>query len=174
MRDQDRGEAVIVRPEARSDIAAISALTEAAFRDHPHSIQNEQRIVDALRASGALTLSLVAEQDGVVLGHIAFSPISISDGSERWYGLGPLSVVPEHQGTGIGKALVRAGLAALKALDAQGCVLVGAPGYYKKFGFRNVPALIYEGIPPEYVLALPFGERAPSGRVTFDPAFSVA
>jgi putative acetyltransferase len=106
-----------------------------------------------------------------VLGHIAFSPVTISDGTPDWYGLGPLSVLPERQRRGIGKALVEEGLQRLRALNARGCCLVGHPDYYRKLGFRNVPGLAVEGVPPEFFLALPLDGRIPQGTVTFHEAF---
>ncbi len=93
---------LLIRSETPADIPAIFALTEAAFASLEISSHTEQFIVDALRAAGALTLSLVAEQDGRVVGHIAFSPVNFSDGTEGWYGLGPVSVAPEFQGQGDG------------------------------------------------------------------------
>lgn len=163
---------MIIRNETGSDIEAISAITKAAFENHPHSNQTEQFIISALRADNALTISLVAEIEGKVTGHIAFSPVSISDGSHNWYGLGPISVLPEHQRQGIGKALIHKGLFLLKKLGAKGCVLVGDPKYYVQFGFRNSPYLILEGVPQEYFLALPFDDDKAQGAVVFHPAFS--
>jgi GNAT superfamily N-acetyltransferase len=106
-------------------------VTVSAFKTLEFSNHTEQFIVAALRAAGSLTVSLVAEVDGRVVGHIAFSPVSISDGTRNWYGLGPLSVLPEYQRQGIGKALVQEGLSRLKGLNAQGCCLVGHPDYYR-------------------------------------------
>jgi putative acetyltransferase len=163
---------VIIRHEMESDIEAISAVTRAAFENHPFSNQTEQFIVKALRAAGALTISLVAEVGGQVVGHIAFSPATISDGSRNWYGLGPISVAPAHQRQGIGTALMHEGLSRLKALGASGCVLVGDPAYYHRFSFRSYPELRHEGVPPENLLVLPFGEHKPRGIVVFHPGFS--
>jgi len=163
---------MIIRKEEKSDIEVIFEITKAAFADHPYSNHTEQFIVNALRAADALSVSLVAEVDGKVIGHVAFSPVNISDGSPDWYGLGPVSVLPEFQRQGCGKSLIHEGLALLKASGAQGCLLVGDPGYYEKFGFKNFPALIHEGVPPENFLALPFGKHIPRGRVIFHPAFS--
>ena len=101
---------MIVRTEQAGDEAAIRALTEDAFRDQPHAGGNEQDIVDAMRQDGALALSLVAVMDGVLVGHIAFSRVTISDGTPGWFGLGPVSVSPELQGEGIGSALISRGL----------------------------------------------------------------
>jgi len=163
---------MIIRDEQESDIEVIFKITQAAFADHPYSNQTEQFIVNALRAAKALAVSLVAEIDGKVIGHIAFSPVTISDGSQNWHGLGPVSVLPAFQRKGTGKSLIKEGLDLLKTLGAQGCVLVGDPGYYERFGFKNPPHLRHEGVPPENLLVLPFSEHIPHGVVTFHPAFS--
>ncbi|NVN89825.1 MAG: N-acetyltransferase [Desulfuromonadales bacterium] len=162
---------MIIRTETPADISAIGEVTRKAFENHPISRQTEHFIVNALRTANALAVSLVAELDGRVVGHIAFSPLNVSDGSQDWYGLGPISVLPEYQRQGVGKALMREGLSILKSMGAKGCVLVGDPGYYERFGFRNNPQLVYEGIPQEYVLALALGEQQARGVVTFHPAF---
>lgn len=162
-----------IRPESPTDHAAITAVTIAAFKTMEVSQQTEHFIVDALRAAGALTISLVAEQDGRVVGHIAFSPITVSDGTARWYGLGPVSVLPELQRQGIGKALIREGLAQLRKLGAKGCCLVGHPEYYRQFGFVNTPDLSHEGVPPEVFFALAFEGPVPKGTVKFHDAFAV-
>ena len=163
---------MIIRHELESDVEEIFQVTKAAFADHPHSHQTEQFIVNALRAAKALTISLVAELDGKVVGHIAFSPVAISDGSHNWYGIGPVSVLPAFQKRKIGKSLIHEGLALLKTLGANGCVLVGDPRYYERFGFRSFPDLSVEGVPRENILALPFGNRIPQGVVIFHQAFS--
>ena len=163
---------MIIRDETASDAGAIFEITRLAFENHPHSERTEQFIVNALRAAGVLAVSLVAEMGGTVVGHIAFSPVTIADGSDGWYGLGPVSVLPQFQKQGVGKSLIRQGLSRLKASGAKGCVLVGDPGYYARFGFKNVPSLIYEGVPQEYVLALPLGKTQARGVVTFHQAFS--
>ena len=162
---------MIIRKETQSDIEAITQVTIAAFRTLTISNHSEQFIINSLRAADALTISLVAEISGRVVGHIAFSPVTISDGSIGWYGLGPVSVLPEYQKQGIGKSLINKGLSMLKALDGQGCTLVGDPNYYKRFGFRNIPDLVHEGIPQEVFLVLPFGERIPKGIVVFHEGF---
>lgn len=162
-----------ITDETRDDIAAIGQVTQAAFQTLAISQHTEQFIIAALRAAGALTLSLVARLDGRIVGHIAFSPVTISDGTPHWFGLGPVSVLPRHQRQGIGSALIRAGLARLQALPAGGCCLVGHPGYYGRFGFRNLPQLTIAGIPPEVFFALPFTPHPlPQGTVTFHEAFS--
>ncbi len=163
---------IIIRPESPADIRAISDVTIAAFATLEISNHTEQFIVTALRTANALTVSLVAELEGRVVGHISFSPVTISDGTENWYGLGPLSVLPEVQRQGIGKALMAAGLARLQGLNAGGCCLVGHPDYYRKFGFDNLPGLGLDSVPPEVFLSLAFDGQVPRGQVTFHQAFT--
>ena len=162
----------LIRPEAPSDAAAIHALTAAAFLDAPHTAHTEQFIVDALRKAGALAVSLVAELGDEIVGHVALSPVSISDGAEGWYGLGTVSVKPELQRTGIGTALMRAALQALRDRGAAGCLLVGDPAYYARFGFRPEASLVLPDVPPQYFQALSLGPSLPSGVVTFHEAFA--
>ncbi len=162
---------MIIRNETASDIDAIAEVTIVAFRTLPISNHTEQFIINSLRVADVLTISLVAEIDGQVVGHIAFSPVTISDGSTSWYGLGPVSVLPEYQKQGIGKSLINKGLSMLKELGGQGCALVGDPNYYKRFGFRNIPDLVYEGIPQKVFLVLPFTENVPQGIVVFHEGF---
>lgn len=162
---------ILIRNETAADFGAITTVTLAAFKTLEISNHTEQFIVEALRAAKALTLSLVAEVEGRVVGHIAFSPVTLSDGTPRWYGLGPVSVLPEYQRQGIGSALIREGMSRLKALGARGCCLVGHPQYYRKFGFENVAGLVLEGVPPEVFFALAFDGRLPQGHVTFHEAF---
>jgi len=162
---------VIVRDERPADVDAISAVTAAAFAGRPYSAGTEQYIVLALRRAGALVISLVAEQDGVVVGHAAWSLVSLPDTPAGWYGLGPISVSPEWQGQGIGTALMEAGLERLRRLGALGCVLVGDPAYYERFGFDHFPGLAYPGAPAEVVMALPFTSALPTGAIEFHEAF---
>jgi len=165
---------IVIRDETAADADVIAAVTVAAFETLALSAHTEQFIVAALRAAKALTVSLVAEVNGRVAGHIAFSPVTISDGTPNWYGLGPVSVLPERQRQGIGTALIEAGLSRLQALHAQGCCLVGHPEYYPRFGFVNVAGLGCEGVPPEAFFALLFAGRMPRGSVTFHASFSAA
>ena len=164
---------VQIREEQAADIEAISDVTIAAFKTLAISNHTEQYIINALRVAGVLTVSLVTEIDGQVIGHVAFSPITISDGTEDWYGLGPISVQPEYHLQGIGKALVEQGLAMLKEKGGQGCALVGDPAYYQRFGFKSLPDLMLPGVPAEAFMALPLSERHPEGVVTFHDAFLV-
>lgn len=162
---------MIIRPETGTDQAAIAEVTQAAFAGQSYSSQTEHKIVDALRDAGALTISLVAEVDGDVVGHAGFSPVNIKDGSIGWFALGPLSVRPDRQRHGIGTALVQAGLAQLQQAGAHGCVLAGDHRYYQRFGFKTLPGLVTDGIPDEHILALSFDDYRPTGRIAFHPAF---
>ncbi|MBP7001083.1 GNAT family N-acetyltransferase [Amaricoccus sp.] len=163
-----------LRAEAPADHASIRALTDDAFAGAAHASGTEGAIVDALREAGALALSLVAEEGGAIVGHVAFSPVAIP-GAAGWFGLGPVAVRPDRQGRGIGAALIRDGLARLEAMGAQGCVLLGDPGYYRRFGFAPDPRLRFEGAPPEYFLRLAFPGAAPAaGAVAFHAAFHAA
>jgi len=163
---------LVIRDEEPRDVASITAITRAAFADHPHSNDTEYLIVAALRRFGALTISLVAEEAGRIVGHVAFSPVTIADGSPHWFGLGPVSVAPDRQRRGIGTALIEQGLARLRELDAAGCVVLGDPNYYTRFGFVCDPLLTYAGVPPEYFLALPLGSTRAAGEVRYHTAFA--
>ena len=164
--------ALLIRPETPVDAGAIDALTERAFRTAPHSSHTEHHIVRALRTAYALTLSLVAQLDGAVAGHVALSPVTLSDGSGGWFGLGPISVSPPLQGRAIGSRLMRAALAALRERGAAGCVLLGDPAFYGRFGFAARPELVLPDVPPQYFLALAFGAAPwPRGKVAFHAAF---
>lgn len=164
---------MLIRPETPADHDAIRDILIAAFADHPYSHQTEHLIVEGLRDAGALTISLVAEWDGKVIGQIAFSRVTIDGADQGWLALGPVAVDPDWQRQGVGQALVRAGLARLRDLGAAGCVLVGDPGYYRRFGFESQPALRVAGIPAEFVLCLPLVGIVPTGNVEHHPAFSI-
>ena len=162
---------IVIRSETDADVDAITEVAVAAFKTLEISNHTERFIITALRIAKALTISLVAEVDGRVIGHIAFSPVRISDGTRNWYGLGPVSVLPEYQRQGIGKALIREGLSRLKDMNAQGCCLVGHPDYYRKFGFKNIPGLVHEGVPQDVFFALSFDGHTPQGTVAFHDGF---
>ena len=163
-----------IRDETAADVAAIEAVTIAAFLHAPHTSHTEQFIVDALRKAGQLTVSLVANVDGAVVGHVAISPVSISDGAAGWYGVGPISVAPEYQRRGIGSRLMREALRVLREHGASGCVLLGEPGYYSRFGFRVDPNLRLPDVPPEYFQAISFGASHAQGIVSYHAAFDAS
>lgn len=165
--------AITVRPETAHDHGPIHALTQAAFRDAIHSDGNEAAIVDHLRERGTLALSLVAvNMDRAVVGHVAFSPVTIDGERTGWFALGPLSVIPTSQRTGIGAQLVRRGIAEMQAAGARGIVLLGDPDYYARFGFRPQMGLTLDGVPAGYFQALVLEGEAPSGQVRYDDAFA--
>ncbi|KVD99019.1 GNAT family N-acetyltransferase [Burkholderia anthina] len=169
-------EVVTLRDARVSEADAIGRVIRAAFAGEPQGGQFEQRIVDTLRADGALSVSLVAERDGRIVGHVAFSPVAIGGepaASQQWYGLAPLAVRPECQRQSIGAGLVRTGLDALRRLGARGCVVLGEPAYYARFGFEPHGGIVFPGVPAEYFLALSFDESAPvpSGNVRYHDVF---
>lgn len=165
--------ATIIRSEEAGDGDAIHALTKAAFENAPHTGGNEQFILDSLRNAGALVISLVAEKAGTLVGHVAISPVIISNGEQGWFGLGPISVAPQHQGQGIGSLLMNAALNQLRAQGANGCVVLGDPRFYGRFGFRPEPGLVLPGVHTENFQAVAFRPRRPAGAVTYHHAFTV-
>ncbi len=165
-----------LRHETPDDIAAIEAVTIAAFANAPHTSHTEQFIVRALRAANELTLSIVAEEHGQVVGHVALSPVTITDSQGRqavgWYGLGPISVLPPRQGHGIGSRLLEQALSELRAMRAAGCVLLGEPAYYGRFGFQAHAGLQLPGVPPGYFMALALHGTVPEGIAHYSDAFN--
>jgi putative acetyltransferase len=160
-----------IRDERTGDEHEVDQIITSAFASHPHSDQREGWIVKRLRAGNALTLSLVADENGRLAGHIAFSPVQIEGASAGWHGLGPVAVRLEWQRQGIGSALVRAGLDRLRKLGSHGCVVLGEHEFYGRFGFRADPRLRLDGVPPELFLVRPFQNVIPEGRVDYHPAF---
>lgn len=161
-----------IRSEAEDDAEAIERVTIDAFRNVEHSDQTEHFIVAALRRAGALTISLVARSESGVVGHVAVSPVRISDGSPGWFGLGPISVLPDVQRQGVGSALMHAALSELRHRGAVGCVLVGDPDYYHRFGFRCVESLRFPDVPAEYFQVVSFGGVVPDAEVEYHEAFN--
>jgi putative acetyltransferase len=161
-----------VRPEREGDEEAIAWAITSAFAAAEHSGGNEAEIVRRLRNERELEASYVAATPaGEIVGHVAFSPVRIDGAECGWYGLGPLAVLPTWQGRGIGMALAEAGLERLKRIDARGCVVLGYPAYYGRFGFEHDPVLSYPGPPPEYFQRLVLDGDAPSGIVAYSAAF---
>ena len=163
--------AIAIRPEEPRDNAVIGVVTGAAFAEMAYSDGSEVGIVEALRRDGDLTLSLVAEDAERIVGHIAISPVTISDGSEGWYGLGPISVLPACQRSGIGHRLMQRAIADMREREARGIVLLGDPAYYSRFGFEHDPKLAYPGPPPEYFQRLVLAGDAPEGIVSYARGF---
>ena len=160
-----------IRSEEKGDIDAIEKVTIEAFLNAPHTDNTEQYIIRCLRNSGALSISLVAESQGQIVGHVAISPVTISDGAKGWFGLGPISVSPNIQRSGVGSELMRSALEALKDTGASGCVLLGDPSYYSRFGFRSESCLVLPDVPPEYFQAIQFSGLLPRGKITYHEAF---
>lgn len=165
---------MLIRNEEPRDYDAIHRLTTRAFDPMPYSDGTEAAIIRLLRQNGDMTISLVAEEHGEIVGHIAFSPVTIDGTHDDWFGLGPVSVEPAQQKRGIGRTLIDTGLALLKDGGARGCALIGSPDLYGRFGFRSDGRLTYESIDPGYVQWLAFDGRPPSGELKFSPAFSLA
>ncbi|QGY41071.1 GNAT family N-acetyltransferase [Pseudodesulfovibrio cashew] len=164
-----------IRKETREDERTIERIQYAAFKDHPMHAPGaepqEPLIVSMLRADGALEVSLLAEEEGTAVGHIALSSATVGEDAAGWFLLGPVGVLPAHQKQGIGSALIREAIRILKLSGAAGIVLVGDPGYYGRFGFASVDGLTWEGVPSQFVLALPLGEANPKGRIMAHAAF---
>lgn len=162
---------MLIRNETASDIPAISRVVTEALLLLAQSTGTEADIVEALRADGALALSLVAEDKGEVIGYLAASPARI--GSQGgWSLIGPLVVAPSRHSQGIGTSLMEEALRRLRA-TSRGAALVGDPAYYGRFGFRAYPGLGLTGFPAEVVQALPFDGTEPRGELIHHPAFGL-
>ncbi|MDZ7720350.1 MAG: N-acetyltransferase [Balneolaceae bacterium] len=160
-----------IRPEKESDISQIRSVVKSAFENLSYSNQKEHLLVDALRKAGALDLSLLAEINGKIVGHIAFSEITINEENCSWFGLAPVSVHSGYQNKGIGSKLILEGLDKIKKSGAKGCVLLGEPEYYNRFGFQQNEQLMLQGVPPEYFLIKSFTDYIPEGLVEYHPLF---
>lgn len=160
-----------IRPETRGDETAIYAVTKAAFEGKAYASGTEASIIDQLRRDADLTISLVAEDGCEIVGHVAFSPARIGNASENWFGLGPVAVSPDWQQQGVGQSLIEEGLRQLRDHGAAGCLLVGDPNYYSRFGFTGDCGLSHEKLAASYVQALSFGSAPLKGEVRFAPAF---
>jgi putative acetyltransferase len=166
-----RIERLRIRNECAADAENIGRVTAEAFAPMPFGDGTEAGLIEALRAAGALTVSLVAILDEEFVGHISFSPVTINDRPSTWYQLSPVSVAPLTQGRGIGSALIISGLDRLRDLRAGGCVLTGNSDYYRRFGFESDPVLTYKGKPNRYLQRLVLDGVPVAGDVGFHPAF---
>jgi putative acetyltransferase len=161
----------VIRDQCEADFAAVHELVIAAFKTLPVACGREQFVMDTLWTSGAATVALVAEHGGEIVGQAAFSKATVGGQDVGWHGCGPVSVLPARHKQGIGSALMRAGLERLRALGSKGCVVVGDPNYYPRFGFANTDAMFEPGVPPEVFMAIQFAGGMPRGEVRFDEAF---
>lgn len=162
---------MLIRDETEQDIQAISHVITEAMKLLAQATGAEAGIVEKLRADNALTLSLVAEVEGEVVGYLAGSDARV--GTQGGWGLiGPLAVLPSRHRQGVGTALMEEALRRLR-LTSRGAALVGDPAYYSRFGFRAFPHLTVAGCPPEFVLAKSFDDSDPHGELMHHPAFGV-
>jgi len=162
-----------VRPESPSDSEPIRRVHEAAF-----GTKVEADLVDLLRGQAAPIVSLVAEEDGSVVGHILFSPVTLPDHADLTImGLAPMAVRPDRQRRGVGSTLVTAGLEACRAFDTHAVVVLGHATYYPRFGFVPASRLGIRSeydVPDEVFMAMELQPRALAGRsgtVRYHPAF---
>ena len=128
---------ITIRPEQPGDQATIHDMVRRAFIGRPYADGDEQDVIDRLRADGDLLLSLVAEADGTIIDQITFSPAILANGDSDWVVLGPVAVDPAHQGKGLGRALIAAGEAAMRATGKAGVTVLGDPAIYRRFGYAT-------------------------------------
>jgi putative acetyltransferase len=155
---------IAIRPEQPGDIAAVRAINEAAFGDTA-----EASIVDSLRKTCPDAVSLVAAEGDRILGHIFFTPASVSGGHGviQGMGLAPMAVLPERQRQGIGSMLVQSGIEAIRERNCPFIIVVGHPEYYPRFGFvpasRHGLSCQWDGVPDEAFMVLILDEPAMAG-----------
>lgn len=137
-------EMIHIRDEAQADAPHIQNIHERAFGG-----QYESRLVDMLREAGHIVLSIVASVGDEIVGNVILSPATIEPRVQhsRWLGLGPIGVLPEHQGRGIGSLLVKTGLERCQSMGYDGVILLGSPAYYSRFGFVRASK---QGLTSEY------------------------
>lgn len=164
---------VQIRSERFDDHQAIQDVTQRAFATMAYSDGDEQELIGRFRDAGVLALSLVAELDGRIVGQITLTPAQAADGRAGWYAIGPVAVEPDLKHQGIGSALIGSAIDWLNAQSAAGCVLVGNPAYYGRFGFRLFPELAPPGQPAQYYQILPLAVSEPDCIIAFHPLFSV-
>lgn len=175
-----------IRDEQQADVSAIRDVVTAAFEASKFGHHGEAALVDTLRKESAELISLVAEADGEIIGHVALTPVEIRSESSAEaddhiiaFGLAPLAVSPENQSRGIGSQLVQAAVQRAVDRSATCVVLIGEPEFYGRLGFE--PAVqfqlthTFDGIPQEYLLIRWLGDRTSvplsAGTVHYEPAF---
>lgn len=162
----------MIRPETAQDIGAIHELLVLAFHD-----ATEADLVDRLRASQRLTLAMVAHDEEELVGYVAYSPVTLNGEATKGVGLAPLAVRPTHQHLGFGGDLIRTSLSACCDLGIEFVVVLGEPGYYRRFGFQ--PASTFD-LTSEYhagdafmaVELKPEALAGLSGEVRYAPEFA--
>ena len=162
---------MIIRPEKPADIAAIDEVVAAAFEQRA-----EADLVQRLRDNGDMVLSLVADDEGAIIGHVAFSRLWIEQAGARSPGisLAPVSVLPDRQRKGVARALIGAGHLRLKTLGAKIVFVLGDPDYYRRFGFSHAVAKVFDCVyQGDALQALRLSGDAPdAGEVLYSPAFA--
>ena len=165
---------MIIRPEKENDRDVVFAINVSAFET-----PSEATLVDVLREHAQPVVSIVAEENRNVVGHIMFSPVILSENPDlKVMGLAPMAVAPEHQRKGIGSALVRAGLEQCRQLGFVGVVVLGHPEFYPRFGFSPSSRFGIDSdyeVPEEVFMAMELKPEALSGktgRVKYHHAFS--
>eukprot|EP00771_Trimastix_marina_P000489 gnl/Trimastix_PCT/1509.p1 GENE.gnl/Trimastix_PCT/1509~~gnl/Trimastix_PCT/1509.p1 ORF type:complete len:179 (+),score=12.25 gnl/Trimastix_PCT/1509:128-664(+) len=176
MSQESTSNQITILDETPDHIETIRTLQYRAFTNHPQHAPGaeptEHQIVDRLRTAGALTLSLVAMQEGIIVGHAALSPLTLNEDSASWLGLGPIGILPDQQRKGIGSQLMNECIRRCRAMSAiRGIVLIGDPAFYTRFGFRSYDKTTVPGIPQANVLALSLDGTEPEGIPSFHPAF---
>ncbi|MFN3239604.1 MAG: GNAT family N-acetyltransferase [Pseudomonadales bacterium] len=163
---------VMIRPEQSGDFGKITVLIDEAFAGMPYAGGDESEVVLRLRQQNALSLGLLAEVDGELVGHIAFSPVKADDGSSGWFALGPVAVFPQFQSMGIGGKLITEGLRQIQGRGGVGCMLTGNPDYYRRFGFEFSAGNCPPNETAEYFMIKRLTDAAaPAGALHFHPAF---
>jgi putative acetyltransferase len=160
----------LIRQEGDGDALEIRDLMEACFPGY-----GEADLVDTLRRDGDIALSLVAEEESFVMGAICFSRLTIENGEEVFpaVALAPLAVYPEYQQQGIATRLVREAHACLAAMGEKLSIVVGEPGYYRRFGYSHQRAARFESeYQSPYLMAISFGAAPWEGRLVYPPAFA--
>lgn len=160
-----------IRPETEADHEAVDAVVRAAF-----GRADEADLVKALRADGLLSMSLVAEFDGKIVGHLAMSPVSVGGEAGSGWGLAPMSVDPAYQRRGVGMVLATAALERCAEQSVGFVVVLGDPVYYSRFGFEPASrhGLSYDDDAGEAFRVIEFEPGsipATGGRVEYAPPF---
>jgi len=162
---------ISIRAEQTHDQSVIWEITKAAFAEKAYSGGDEQDLIDKFRSIGALSLSLVAIDGDCLVGQVSFTPAAISSDIGIWYALGPIAVVPERQGEGIGGLLIKSGLNSLQERGAWGCILTGDPRYYSRHGFGLAPEHCPSNEPEKNFMLRTIGDKKPTGVFSFHKAF---